>query len=149
MRVALDHSYHIRYTLLMGYEIEFYRTESGRSPVEEFLKSLPMKQSAKISRDIGLLKNSGARLHYPYMDFIRGGRYAGLMELRSKQAGNIFRTFYFIVVRDKATKAEKAVLLHAFQKKTDKTPKKELETALARMKDYTSRRHATNTSVYL
>ena len=44
----------------MGYEIEFYRTESGRSPVEEFLKSLPMKQSAKISRDIGLLKNSGA-----------------------------------------------------------------------------------------
>ena len=34
----------------------------------------------------------------------------------------------------------KAVLLHAIQKKTDKTPKKELETALARMKDYESRR---------
>ena len=149
MRVAFDYSYHIRYTLLMGYEIEFYRTESGRSPVEEFIQSLQEKQIAKIFRDIRLLQDNGADLHYPYMDFIKGDRYAGLMELRTKHAGNAFRTFYFVVVRDETTKAEKAVLLHAFQKKTDKTPKKELETALARMKDYTSRRHATNTSVYL
>ncbi len=61
------------------------------------------------------------------------------MELRTRQPNNIFRTFYFVVVKDEETKAEKAVLLHAIQKKTDKTPKKELETALARMKDYKSR----------
>ena len=73
------------------------------------------------------------------MDSIKGDKYAGLMELRTKQASDIFRTFYFIVVKDEETKAEKAVLLHAIQKKTNKTPKRELETALARMKDYKSR----------
>lgn len=61
------------------------------------------------------------------------------MELRTKQANNIFRTFYFVVIKDEPENSEKAVLLHAIQKKTDKTPKKELETALARMKDYKSR----------
>ena len=78
-------------------------------------------------------------MHYPYVDSIKGDRYAGLMELRTKQASDIFRTFYFVVVKDKETKAEKVVLLHAIQKKTDKTPKKELETALTRMKDHKSR----------
>ena len=97
----------------MGYEIEFYKTESGRIPVDEFIH---------------------------YVDSIKGDKYAGLMELRTKQANNIFRTFYFVVVKDEETKTEKAVLLHAIQKKTDKTPKKELETALSRMKDYKSRR---------
>lgn len=90
-------------------------------------------------RDITLLQSKGSDLHYPYVDCIKGDRYAGLMELRTKQAGGIFRTFYFVIVKDFETKKEKAVLLHAIQKKTNKTPKRELETALARMKDYKSR----------
>lgn len=123
----------------MGYEIEFYKTASGRTPVYEFIKSLQDKQSAKIVKDIRLLKDMGAALHFPYVDSIKGDKYHGLMELRTKQSNNIFRTFYFTVVIDNKTKLEKAVLLHAIQKKTDKTPKKELETALERMKDYKSR----------
>ncbi len=63
----------------------------------------------------------------------------GLMELRTNQGNNIFRTFYFVVVIDEESHKEKAVLLHAIQKKTPKTPKKELDTALARMKEYKSR----------
>lgn len=124
----------------MGYEIEFYQTESGRKPVEEFLKSLQKKQSARVFKDIGLLKEMGSSLYYPYIDSIKGDKYKGLMELRTKQANNIFRTFYFVVVKDEDKKTEKAVLLHAIQKKTNKTPKKELETALMRMKDYKARR---------
>lgn len=123
----------------MGYEIKFYITESGRNPVKEFMLSLQKKQYAKIVQDMTLLQEMGAALHYPYVDSIKGDKYAGLMELRTKQASNIFRTFYFVVVKDEETKTEKAVLLHAIQKKTDKTPKKELETALARMKEYKSR----------
>ncbi|MBD5438800.1 MAG: type II toxin-antitoxin system RelE/ParE family toxin [Treponema sp.] len=123
----------------MGYEIEFYRTENGRKPVEEFIQSLQEKQIAKILRDITLLKDKGSDLHYPYVDYIKGDKYNGLMELRTKQAGGIFRTFYFVVVKDRETKTEKAVLLHAIQKKTNKTPKRELDTALSRMKDYKSR----------
>ncbi|QTQ14613.1 type II toxin-antitoxin system RelE/ParE family toxin [Treponema parvum] len=125
--------------MVIGYEIEFYKTESGKNPVNEFIQSLQKKQIAKILRDITLLQEMGSDLHYPYVDFIKGDRYAGLMELRTKQSNNIFRIFYFVVVKDKETKEEKAVLLHAIQKKTDKTPQKELETVLARMKDYKSR----------
>nr|MBP3282192.1 type II toxin-antitoxin system RelE/ParE family toxin [Treponema sp.] len=123
----------------MGYEIEFYKTESGRNPVAEFIRSLQKKQYARIVQDMTLLQTMGSDLHYPYVDFIRGDKYKGLMELRTKQANNIFRTFYFVVIKDESENSEKAVLLHAIQKKTDKTPKKELETALARMKDYKSR----------
>jgi len=123
----------------MGYAIEFYTTESGRNPVKEFIQSLQKKQIAKILRDITLLQEVGRDLHYPYVDFIKGDKYSDLMELRTKQSNTIFRTFYFVVVKDEERKEEKAVLLHAIQKKTDKTPQKELETALARMKEYTSR----------
>lgn len=123
----------------MGYEIEFYKMENGRKPVEEFIKSLQEKQIAKILRDITLLQENGSDLHYPYVDSIKGEKYSGLMELRTNQGNNIFRTFYFVVVKDEETQKEKAVLLHAIQKKKPKTPKKELDTALARMKEYKSR----------
>ena len=123
----------------MGYEIEFYKTQTGRVPVNDFIKSLQKKQEAKVVKDIRLLKDMGSDLRFPYIDSIKGEKYKGLMELRSKQASDIFRTFYFVLVKDEKTKKQKAVLLHAIQKKTDKTPKKELETALARMKDYKSR----------
>ncbi len=46
-------------------EIEFYKTESGRVPVDEFLKGLNIKQSAKIYQSIKLLKDFGNELHYP------------------------------------------------------------------------------------
>lgn len=114
-------------------EIEFYKTESGRVPVDEFLKGLSIKQSAKIYQSIKLLKDFGNELHYPYVESIKGEKYKGLMELRTKAVDGIFRIFYFVIVENKA------VLLHAIQKKTDKTPQKELETALARMKEYRAR----------
>ena len=53
----------------------------------------------------------------------------GLFELRLKAAEGIARVFYCTVV------GRKIVVLHKFVKKTDKTPKKELETARARLKE--------------
>jgi len=53
----------------------------------------------------------------------------GLFELRLKAAEGIARVFYCTVV------GRKIVVLHQFVKKTDKTPKKELETARARLKE--------------
>lgn len=123
----------------MGYEIEFYRTESGSDPVSDFIKTLDKKQAAKIYRNIEMLRDFGSDLHFPYVDSIKGDKYKGLMELRTILAKNIFRAFYFVVVKDEEAKSEKAVLLHAIQKKTDRTPKKELDTALARLKEYKGR----------
>ena len=53
----------------------------------------------------------------------------GLFELRLKAAEGIARVFYCTVVD------RRIVVLHQFVKKTNKTPKKELATARARLKE--------------
>ncbi len=53
----------------------------------------------------------------------------GLLELRLKGAEGIARVFYCTQV------GRRFVMLHSFVKKTNRTPKRELETALNRMKE--------------
>ncbi|MDP3298104.1 MAG: type II toxin-antitoxin system RelE/ParE family toxin [Thermodesulfovibrionia bacterium] len=57
-----------------------------------------------------------------------------LFEIRIKDKTNIHRILYFTFT------GRKFVLLHGFTKKTEKTPRGEIETALKRMNDYLSRR---------
>lgn len=117
----------------MGYEIEFYESENGQNPVNDFINSLNEKQIAKVLREIDLLEQFGSELHFPHTDTIKGEKYKGLEELRIKFSSDIFRIFYFVVIKNKC------VLLHGIQKKSDRTPNRELETALNRMKDYKAR----------
>ena len=53
----------------------------------------------------------------------------GLFELRLKAAEGIARVFYCTLV------GRKIVILHQFTKKSEKTPRKELEIAKRRMKE--------------
>ena len=53
----------------------------------------------------------------------------GLFELRLKAAEGIARVFYCTVVN------RRIVMLHQFIKKSDKTPRKELDIAYKRMKE--------------
>lgn len=53
----------------------------------------------------------------------------GLFELRARAKEGIGRTFYCTQI------GKKIVILHAFVKKTQKTPRKELEIARARLKE--------------
>lgn len=53
----------------------------------------------------------------------------GLFELRARAKEGIGRTFYCTQIE------KKIVVLHAFVKKTQKTPLKELEIARSRMKE--------------
>ncbi len=55
---------------------------------------------------------------------------SGLFELRLKSQEGIGRVFYCTMV------GRKIVMLHQFVKKTDKTPAKELATAIKRMKEW-------------
>jgi phage-related protein len=54
-------------------------------------------------------------------------------DLRTKLGSDIYRTFYF------AHTGKKFVLLHAFQKKSQKAPRKELDVVEERMSDYQRR----------
>jgi phage-related protein len=53
----------------------------------------------------------------------------GLYELRLKGVQGIARVFYCVLI------GKRIVFLHAFTKKTEKTPHKELETARRRLKE--------------
>ncbi len=54
----------------------------------------------------------------------------GLYEIRIKQSGDIFRILCFF------DQGKLIILLNGFQKKTQKTPKKEIEKALKIMEEY-------------
>ena len=69
------------------------------------------------------------RLGPPYVRKLAGREFR---ELRTGVSGDIYRTFYF------AYTGRKFVLLHAYQK-SQKAPKKELDVAEERMKDYQER----------
>ena len=111
-----------------------YEKLDGKIPVLEFILGLQPKQQAKIYREIDLLEKFGSDLHYPHVDSIKGDKYKGLLELRIELASNIFRIFFFLY------QGNNAILLHGIVKKRQKTPKKELDVALERMKEYLRRK---------
>lgn len=110
-------------------DVELYKTYQEREVVEEFLDSLPDKDLAKVLRDIDLLAKYAPNLHEPYAKHVEDD----IWELRSKFSSNIYRIFYFI------WKNNKIILLHGFTKKTQKLPRKEIEIAKSRKKDYEAR----------
>ena len=111
------------------YEIEFYDTEDGLCPVREFLDSLEPKMLAKTLRTIDLLETNGPSLREPQSSSMGDG----IFELRTKQSSNITRVFYFFFV------GKKAILTNGFVKKTQKTPRSELELARKYKADYERR----------
>jgi phage-related protein len=112
----------------MRWEVEFYESSSGRKPVAEFIMSLKPKEQAKIARAIDLLEEFGPQIGMPYVRHLGDG----LWELRVPFGGQTFRLLFFV-------EGNALIMVHAFSKKTPKTPLKELNTAIARIKDYRRR----------
>jgi phage-related protein len=110
--------------------VEFYRTESGRVPVEEFIDALDLKMQDKVIRTIGLLRQHGSRLGQPDSRNLS----KGVFELRNMESGNGTRILYFFHY------GRKVILTHGFVKKTRTTPPREIERALKYKADY-ERRH--------
>lgn len=112
------------------WSVELYETESGRTPVKDFLLGLSQKHRAKALNDIDLLETFGTALQMPHVRPIDGK----LWELRIKFASDISRVLYFIPV------GNKIVLLHGFAKKTQRTPPAEIKRAKRYMEDWERRR---------
>ena len=100
-------------------QIEFYKTEDGIEPAKDFLSSLEPKMQAKMFRIIDLLEANGPAIRLPYSSHLDDG----IFELRAKQGSDITRVLYFFQV------GNKAYLTHGFIKKTQKTPRSEIELA--------------------
>ncbi len=111
------------------YEVVYYTNVRGGSPVEDFVNAMPEKQQRKVAAFLELLAREGPRLRRPYADHVKGE----LRELRMQFGRNEYRIFHFFVLK------ERVVLVHAFTKKTDKLPRREIETAEQRMRDFKQR----------
>lgn len=111
------------------FEIEFYDTEDGSTPVQEFLDSLEPKMKAKVFRTIDLLEQNGPALRLPYSRPIGDG----IFELRTKQGSDITRVLYFFFI------GKRAILTNGFVKKTQKTPPAAIELARKYKTDYERR----------
>lgn len=111
-----------------------YTKQNGEEPVTLFLNSLYPKEKAKVLRSLQLLEEFGLTLQGPHKAYLVDG----IHELRTKLASNIYRiTLYFV-------EDNKVVLLHGFQKKTQKTPPREIARAKQYRDDYLTRQRRDN-----
>ncbi len=110
-------------------KIRFYKDQTGKIPVKEFLDSLDIKMRLKMLRSIQALQDMGVSLRMPLSEALEDG----IFELRAKVGTNISRVMYFFIVGDQA------VLTHGFIKKTQKTPPREIERAKKIREDYMNR----------
>ena len=94
---------------------------------ENFLKNQEKKVQDKIFKIIEAIETL-ERIPSNYLKHIEGTN--GLFEARIKLATNIWRVFCFF------DKGRLVILLNGFAKKTQKTPKNEIEKALALMEKY-------------
>ncbi len=104
----------------MHWHISFYSPD-----LQKQILDLPAGFVARFLRYAERMEVYGPDLGMPHTRAV--GR--GLFELRLKAAEGIARVFYCTVVE------RRIVMLHQFIKKSEKTPRKELEIALNRMKE--------------
>ena len=111
--------------------VNFYRTKGGSCPVEDFLDSLPGKQAQKVVWVLRLIEE---------LDVVPGQYLKKLVntkdiwEVRVQFGGNIFRLLGFF---DGSTLL---ILTYGFAKKSQKTPRQEIELATRRKNEYLSRK---------
>jgi phage-related protein len=102
----------------------FYCTASGNEPVRAWLKGLDETDRRIIGQDIAI-----AEFGWPVGMPVCRSLGSGLYETRSDLAkGRIARVVFCVAKKQ-------MVLLHAFIKKTQKTPKSEIDLASRRMKE--------------
>lgn len=104
-------------------KVNFYESATGRSPVEDFIKRLPKVDQARFAEVFDGIEKYG--LGCPRVQFRQlSGK---LWEVKFSAASGGYRIAYVILESDMM------VWLHAFKKKTQKTPAGDLEIAERRM----------------
>lgn len=116
------------------YEIVFYEDKNGKSEIVDYIKDLNAKVATskecrinfnKIVAYLDMLEELGTRVGEPVTKHLDGE----IWELRPLK--NRFLYAYY--------KDNRFVILHHFVKKTQKTPKHEIEQAKRNLKDYLER----------
>lgn len=114
---------------MQKFEVLFYSKTDGTEPAMDFIMSLDKKMRTKVLRLIEMLEYGGYELREPYSKHIEDG----IFKLRAKVGSDISRVMYFFVI------GSKAILTNGFIKKTQKTPRSEIEKAKTFRNDFLKR----------
>lgn len=104
----------------MAFQIEYFHDR-----VLAAVESWPVDVVADYARLVELLVEHGPSLRLPHSRALGDG----LFELRPRGRSGVGRAFYCFVVE------QRVVVLHAFIKKTQQTPDRELKLARRRLKE--------------
>lgn len=104
----------------MAYEIAYFHPR-----VLAAIEAWPVDVLADYARLVELLADHGPNLRLPHSRALGGG----LFELRPRGRSGIGRAFYCFLV------GRRIVIVHAFVKKTEQTPDKELALARKRARE--------------
>jgi phage-related protein len=94
--------------------------------VQKFVRGLEKPTISKFTKMTDLLEKFGNQLSMPYSKKISSRLFE--LRIRGQQEVRIFYTFSF----------DQAILFHGFVKKTQKTPLREIETAVNKLKSLTA-----------
>ena len=118
--------------VVMAFEIIFYRDRQGREPVLEYIQALDGKKDKdsrinvnKIYDYLDFLSQVGTSAGEPYVKHLDGE----ILELRPFRNRLLFA----------AWNGSGFIILHHFIKKTQKTPRREIEQAKRNLADYRER----------
>lgn len=112
--------------------VQFYKTASGACPVAEFINGLPGKAAQKVTWTLSLLEELDI---LPTTYFKKLVNSDGIWEVRVSRGSDSYRIFCFFI-------GNKAVILtHGLVKKSQKTPPREIERAVAYKREYLARRN--------
>lgn len=110
-------------------EVVFYQTEAGNEPAKDWLVELSREDRKLMGTAI-----KEAEFGWPLGLPVVRKMGANLWEVRQNLTGKKIGRMLFTV--DNETDPSGMVLLHGFVKKSQKTPKTDLDTAKKRLKDY-------------
>ena len=108
------------------WNIIYWESKRGASPVYEFIEELEEKDLAKIYNSLELLEEYGPQIGTSHSKKLKG---FDVWELRILGSSNL-RIFYASIPN------KSFLLLHGIKKKGQKTPVKEIKTAQRRFEEY-------------
>ncbi len=109
--------------------VVFYVDQRGDEPVREFLNNLDLQTQVRFEWSIEQLRVRNVQAREPLVRHLEGR----LWELREESRTNIYRLIYFFFT------GRQIVFVQGFQKKTQRTPRTEIEVAEWRMQDFIQR----------
>ncbi|MBU1130863.1 type II toxin-antitoxin system RelE/ParE family toxin [Patescibacteria group bacterium] len=114
------------------YKVKFYKnSRNEKEPVLDYLLKINIKDRLKIEKYLEYLKESKGYLDEPLSRHITGK----IRELKVDFGRNRHRVFYFSFIN------KNIILLHAFFKKSQKAPRKEIRKALNNYYDFMNNLH--------